>query len=51
MADQYKVVYCLANDTIVNERPQTQILSSGHSLKLNTPEKAKNTAIVTMECE
>jgi len=33
------------------ERPQTQILSSGHYLTLNISEMAKDTAIVTMEGE
>ena len=33
------------------ERPQTQISRSGHSWTLNTPEMAKDTAIVTMEGE
>jgi len=31
------------------ERPQTQILMSGHSFTLNISEMVKHTAIVTME--
>jgi len=43
----------LSNRAIVNdlERPQTQILRSGHSLTLNISEMAKDAAIVTMEGE
>jgi len=50
MADQS---YVLPNGTIFNdlERPQTQITTSGHFLTLNISEMAKDTAIVTMECE
>jgi len=50
MADQYKVVHVLSNRAILNdlERPQTQILKSGHSLTLNISEMAKDTAIVTI---
>jgi len=33
------------------EQPQTQISRSGHSLRLNISEMAKETAIVTMEGE
>jgi len=33
------------------ERPQTQISRSGRYLTLNISEMAKDTAIVTMECE
>ena len=51
MADQYKVVHGLSNRAILNdlERLQTQISRSGHSSMLNFSEKAKDTAIVTME--
>ena len=45
----------LSNGAIFNdlERPQTQILMSGHSLTLqmNISEMAKDTTIVTMEGE
>jgi len=53
MADQWKVVHCLSNHAILNdlERPQTRISRSGHFLMLNICEIAKDTAIVTMECE
>ena len=45
--------YGLSNRAIFNdlERPQTQILRSGHSLRLNVSEMAKDMAIVTMEGE
>ena len=51
MADQWKVAYGLLNGAIFNdlERPQTQILRSGHCLTLNISEMTKDTAIVTME--
>jgi len=39
---------CIFNDL---EQPQTQISRSGHSLKLNIPEMAKDTAVVTIEGE
>jgi len=48
-----EVIHGLSNRTILNdlEQPQTQISRSGHSLTLNISEMAKDTAIVTMECE
>ena len=53
MADQQKVVHGLSNHAILNdlERPETHISRSGHSLKLNVCEMAKDTAIVTMKSE
>jgi len=53
MADQQKVIHCLSNGAILNdlERLQTQISNSGHSLRLNISEIAKDTAIVTVTME
>ena len=52
MADQLKVVYGLSNGIIFNDlEEQTQTSRSHHSLTLNISEMAKDTAIVTMECE
>ena len=53
MADQYKVLCGLSNDTDFNdlERPQTQISRSGNFLTLNISKMATDTAIVTMEAE
>ena len=48
MADKF--IHGLSNRAIFNfndlQRPQTQILMSGHSLMLNISEMAKDTAIV-----
>ena len=45
------VIHSLLNRAIFNdlEQPQTQISRSGHSLKLNISEMAKDTVIVTTE--
>jgi len=53
MADQQKVTYGLSNGAIFNylERPQTQILRSGHSLTQNISEMSKDMAIVTIKGE
>ena len=53
MANQYKVIYGLSNRAIFSdlERPQIQILRSGHTLALYICEMVKGTGIVTMEGE
>jgi len=49
--DRKSYVHGLSNLAIFNdlERPQTQTSRSGHSLRLNISEMAKDTAIITME--
>jgi len=46
-------MYALSNSAIFDdfERTQTQILRSRHSLMLNISEMAKDTAIVTINCQ
>jgi len=52
MADQYEVVYGLSNGAIFNdlERPP-QFSRSRHYLTLDISQTAKDTAIVTINCE
>ena len=53
MAGRQKVVYCPSNGAIYNalEQPQNKISRSCHSLTLNISDMAKDTAVVTMDCE
>ena len=46
-------MYALSNSAIFDdfEQTQTQILRSRHSLMLNISEMAKDTAIVTINCQ
>ena len=53
MEGEYELVCDLSNGAISNdlERPLTWFLRSNHSLTLNIPQTATDTAIVTIESE